>query len=54
MAYNRCVGTRYNNCPIKCVVLTGSCIKNSEFDYHMNDDLGRMVLNPDVNVRLVE
>jgi hypothetical protein len=31
---------------IKCVVLTGSCtIKNSEFDYHMNDDLGRMVLN---------
>ncbi len=25
--------------------------KNSEFDYHMNDDLGRMVLNPDVNVR---
>jgi molybdopterin-containing oxidoreductase family iron-sulfur binding subunit len=54
MAYNRCVGTRYcaNNCPIKCVVLTGSCtIKNSEFDYHMNDDLGRMVLNPDVNVR---
>jgi hypothetical protein len=38
---------------IKCVVLTGSCtIKNSEFDYHMNDDLGRMVLNPDVNVRV--
>jgi molybdopterin-containing oxidoreductase family iron-sulfur binding subunit len=37
---------------IKYVVLTGSCItKNSEFDYHMNDDLGRMVLNPDVNVR---
>jgi molybdopterin-containing oxidoreductase family iron-sulfur binding subunit len=33
------------------VVLTGSCTKNSEFDYHMNDDLGRMVLNPDVNVR---
>jgi molybdopterin-containing oxidoreductase family iron-sulfur binding subunit len=40
---------------IKCVVLTGSCtIKNSEFDYHMNDDLGRMVLNPDVNVRSCE
>jgi Fe-S-cluster-containing dehydrogenase component len=25
--------------------------QNDEFDYHMNDDLGRMVLNPDVNVR---
>jgi molybdopterin-containing oxidoreductase family iron-sulfur binding subunit len=25
--------------------------KNDEFDYHMNDDLGRMVLNPDVSVR---
>ena len=25
--------------------------KNDEFDYHMNDDLGRMVLNPDVVVR---
>jgi hypothetical protein len=35
---------------IKYVVLTGSLYnKNSEFDYHMNDDLGRMVLNPDVN-----
>ena len=25
--------------------------KNNEFDYYMNDDLGRMVLNPDVVVR---
>ncbi|NJW55674.1 quinol:cytochrome C oxidoreductase, partial [Salinimicrobium sp. CDJ15-91] len=25
--------------------------KNEEFDYHMNNDLGRMVLNPDVTVR---
>jgi molybdopterin-containing oxidoreductase family iron-sulfur binding subunit len=24
---------------------------NDEFDFHMNDDLGRMVINPDVNVR---
>ena len=24
---------------------------NDEFDYHMNNDLGKMVLNPDVNVR---
>jgi molybdopterin-containing oxidoreductase family iron-sulfur binding subunit len=36
---------------IKYVVLTGFVQQNSEFDYHMNDDLGRMVLNPDVNVR---
>jgi hypothetical protein len=36
---------------IKYVVLTGSYKQNSRFDYHMNDDLGRMVLNPDVNVR---
>jgi molybdopterin-containing oxidoreductase family iron-sulfur binding subunit len=52
MAYNRCVGTRYcaNNCPIKYVVLTGSCTTKNEVDY-LNDDLGRMVLNPDVNVR---
>ncbi|RLD22976.1 MAG: quinol:cytochrome C oxidoreductase, partial [Bacteroidetes bacterium] len=25
--------------------------KNDEFDYNMNNDLGRMVLNPDVAVR---
>ena len=24
---------------------------NDEFDYHMNNDLGRMVINPDVTVR---
>jgi hypothetical protein len=35
---------------IKCVVLTGSCTKIVSL-ITMNDDLGRMVLNPDVNVR---
>jgi molybdopterin-containing oxidoreductase family iron-sulfur binding subunit len=51
------VGTRYcaNNCPysnvVQLVLVPG---QNNEFDYHMNDDLGRMVLNPDVNVRSVE
>ena len=54
MAYNRCVGTRYcaNNCPYKVRRFNWFLYaQNSAFDYHMNDDLGRMVLNPDVNVR---
>jgi Fe-S-cluster-containing dehydrogenase component len=54
MAYNRCVGTRYcaNNCPYKVRRFNWFLYnKNSEFDFHMNDDLGRMVLNPDLNVR---
>lgn len=54
MAYNRCVGTRYcaNNCPYK--VRRFNWFKysdNSQFDFNMNDDLGKMVLNPDVVVR---
>ncbi|WP_412476746.1 TAT-variant-translocated molybdopterin oxidoreductase [Flavobacterium sp. TBRC 19031] len=54
MAYNRCVGTRYcaNNCPYKVRRFNWFLYSNnSEFDFHMNDDLGRMVVNPDVNVR---
>ncbi|SDR72221.1 quinol:cytochrome c oxidoreductase iron-sulfur protein precursor [Gillisia sp. Hel1_33_143] len=54
MIYNRCVGTRYcaNNCPYKVRRFNWfNYAKNDEFDYHMNNDLGRMVLNPDVVVR---
>tara|TARA_B100000809_G_scaffold22902_1_gene20083 strand:+ start:50083 stop:53151 length:3069 start_codon:yes stop_codon:yes gene_type:complete len=54
MTYNRCVGTRYcaNNCPYR--VRRFNWFKyneNSEFDFNMNDEYGKMVLNPDVVVR---
>lgn len=54
MTYNRCVGTRYcaNNCPYKVRRFNWFLYSdNDEFDYNMNNDLGRMVLNPDVVVR---
>ena len=54
MVYNRCVGTRYcaNNCPYKVRRFNWFLYNNNdEFDYNMNNDLGKMVINPDVNVR---
>ena len=56
MVYNRCIGTRYcaNNCAYK--VRRFNWFKyhdNEQFDKNlaMNNDLGKMVLNPDVTVR---
>lgn len=54
MAYNRCVGTKYciNNCPYRTRRFNWfRYVENDKFDYNANNDLGRMVLNPDVTVR---
>lgn len=57
MTYNRCIGTRYcaNNCPYKVRrfnwFLYHDNPENFGENYAMNEDLGRMVLNPDVTVR---
>ncbi len=54
MAYNRCVGTRYcaNNCPYRVRRFNWfNYSNNEEFDFNMNNDYGKMVLNPDVVVR---
>src|SRR5699024_11791506 len=63
MVYNRCIGTRYceNNCPYKVRRFNwldwngADSFESNLYDdsvvKEMNNDLSRMVLNPDVTVR---
>lgn len=63
MAYNRCIGTKYcaNNCPYKVRRFNwfdwngADCFSDNLYEDgrrdDINDDLTRMVLNPDVTVR---
>ncbi|MBS1645160.1 MAG: TAT-variant-translocated molybdopterin oxidoreductase [Bacteroidetes bacterium] len=63
MAYNRCIGTKYcaNNCPYKVRRFNwldwngADCFEDNLYEDgrrdDINDDLTRMVLNPDVTVR---
>ena len=54
MTYNRCIGTRYcaNNCPYKVRRFNWfRYFQTDDFDFHFNNDLGRMVINPEVTVR---
>ena len=54
MTYNRCIGTKYcgNNCAYKVRRFNWFKLNNNDkFDYYFNNELGKMVLNPDVTVR---
>jgi len=57
MTYNRCIGTRYcaNNCPFKVRRFNwfhyAEDTRFTDINNTQTNDLGRMVLNPDVTVR---
>jgi Fe-S-cluster-containing dehydrogenase component/anaerobic selenocysteine-containing dehydrogenase len=54
IAYVRCIGTKYciNNCPYKVRRFNWyNYTRSDEFNNYMNNETGRLVLNPDVTVR---
>lgn len=54
IAYNRCIGTKYciNNCPYRVRRFNWfKYVNNDNFNFHLNEETGKMVLNPDVTVR---
>ncbi len=54
VAYVRCIGTKYciNNCPYRVRRFNWfKYVNNDKFNFHLNDETGKMVLNPDVTVR---
>jgi len=54
VAYVRCIGTKYciNNCPYRVRRFNWfKYVNNDDFNFHLNEEAGKMVLNPDVTVR---
>lgn len=54
VAYVRCIGTKYciNNCPYRVRRFNWFRYANNEaFNFHLNSDVSKLVLNPDVTVR---
>jgi molybdopterin-containing oxidoreductase family iron-sulfur binding subunit len=54
VAYVRCIGTKYciNNCPYRVRRFNWfKYVNNDEFNFHLNSDVSKLVLNPDVTIR---
>ncbi|MCF8224410.1 MAG: TAT-variant-translocated molybdopterin oxidoreductase [Bacteroidales bacterium] len=54
VAYARCIGTKYciNNCPYRVRRFNWfKYVNNDEFNFHLNEETSKLVLNPDVTVR---
>lgn len=54
VAYIRCIGTKYciNNCPYRVRRFNWfKYVNNDKFNFHLNEESTKMVLNPDVTIR---